>query len=580
MLAATREPLPRIRPPVNENREHQRWVERRTTIVLVVLALAGAVIARLVRHLALHDVPHVQDEITYQLQAHTYALGELTSRVLFPRAAFNMWFVDDRAARFGIFPPGWPMLLALGTRTGLESWVNPILHGITALLVGRLALTIAGQRKAIVATALYAFCPQAIVLAASLMSHTLVALCAVIVASAAWRALRGDTPSTTRALAAGGALAMVACTRPLCMVVLAAFLGGCLLRRAWRERALPWKDMLGVAAPLACGVALVLTYNGALTGRPFVFPQNDYFNEHLPPGDGPFFNYYHGCNNLGFGRGCDYSIAGGNHTLENAASNVADNWGTWIRLVGGGPLVFAAALFACTRRSWRPFACASVLLVVGTVAAYSLYWHPGTCYGARFYHLALPTLVVAGALGVTSLRSPKWVGALLVVWLGWNAFAIVESARELSHRYWGTDDRYETMARDWKAGDAVVMIAFAPEWSRSSPLHWTAVIPTGSAWALTMRADAALAVDEPNLEGKVVFVRFHPGIVDQLKAEFPGRSFYVAIDHPEPQDEELIRYEDWDPVAEHDLEAPNDNFEGFMLTPPRGKPWKKAARHP
>ncbi len=72
--------------------------------------------ARAIAHSVLGDVAHVQDEVAYMLQAKTFASLELTSKIGLPRAAFDMWFVDDRTTRHAIFPPGWPALLAIGFR--------------------------------------------------------------------------------------------------------------------------------------------------------------------------------------------------------------------------------------------------------------------------------------------------------------------------------------------------------------------------------------------------------------------------------------------------------------------------------
>src|SRR5215468_3717959 len=95
----------------------------------IAAATLGVAAARLVGHFALEDVPHVMDEIAYLLQARTFAGGHLTAPLHLPRAAFAMWFVDDRVRTFSIFPPGWPAFLAVGLWTGLASWINPLLHG-------------------------------------------------------------------------------------------------------------------------------------------------------------------------------------------------------------------------------------------------------------------------------------------------------------------------------------------------------------------------------------------------------------------------------------------------------------------
>src|SRR5665213_2190142 len=106
-----------------------------TRFAPLLLTIASVSTARLIGRYALGDVPHVMDEIAYVFQAKTYLTGHVTTAVATPRAAFALWFVDDRASKYGIFPPGWPAVLALGVGSHLRAWVNPILHGFTTWLV-------------------------------------------------------------------------------------------------------------------------------------------------------------------------------------------------------------------------------------------------------------------------------------------------------------------------------------------------------------------------------------------------------------------------------------------------------------
>jgi len=75
--------------------------------VVLLLAVASAVAARIVAHAALSDIPHVMDESAYLFQAKLFARAQLFAPVALPRAAFTMWFIDDRVARYSTFPPGW-----------------------------------------------------------------------------------------------------------------------------------------------------------------------------------------------------------------------------------------------------------------------------------------------------------------------------------------------------------------------------------------------------------------------------------------------------------------------------------------
>ena len=281
------------------------------------------------------------DEIAYLFQAKVFASGALEAPSLEPRAAFNMWFIDDRGARFSIFPPGWPLFLALGVRLGVPRLVNPLLHFATVLLVGRAGERLAGPRAAVSAALLYAACPQTVILAASLMSHTLVAACAAVVLVRASRRLvsgarRTVDPSRSSLVSGRGDWRWRRSTRPLlrgrdrccrfsrCSPSVAA------LRRCFR---------LVAAAPFLCPVRPLQPRAHRL--RAAACRRAAYFDEHLAPADVPFFTYGPGCNALGFGRRVRPHRPGGEaHAAARRSATRATTSPAWLILIG--PIVTAA----------------------------------------------------------------------------------------------------------------------------------------------------------------------------------------------------------------------------------------------
>jgi hypothetical protein len=480
-----------------------------------------------------------------------------------------MWFVEDHGRRFGIFPPGWPALLAPALRLRITDWVNPLLHGATVLVLARASRKMLGKAGALCAATFYAFSPQTLLLAASLMSHTVIAL-----AGAALLSVLAATTTFDVLLAA--ALACVAVlTRPLCAISLGAVfaLGALLLRR--RERTSRWKTIAIVGGGFALGTLLFLAYNRALTGDPLRFPQDLYFDTHLPPAAIPIFNYHPGCNSLGFGEGhgCDHSIADSRHTLVNALQNTWDNLRAWGLLLGGGPIVPLLALFGFARHRGRAH---GVLLAapILTVGLYGLYWYAGTCYGARFFHAAVPFVIVAAASGALAIpplrRSPRLAACAVMVVVALDCGILRAASRELEGGYWGADGRFAALKAEWKAAPALVMVAFAadvPETPPGKKLFWTTQLVWSGFWAPSVTANSAVGLDGPELDDVVVYARFHPALVPALRARFPDRKLwlYVATEHPsgdriEPWDERLLP--DATPHG-----SPADNFEGFRLDP-------------
>ena len=535
----------------------------------LLLALLGVAIARLIGHFALDDVPHVMDEIAYSLQARTFASGHVSEAVHLPRAAFAMWFVDDRVRTFSVFPPGWPAVLSVGYLLGLASWVNPLLHGGAVLLVGRSARLLAGRRAGIVAAALYALSPQALLLAATFMSHSLMAFAGALVLAVGLHATAKDEPAPALAFFAivGAALGLTAATRPLCALVLLVTVAAFAVVALVRGRArLP--QAMALAAPLLLAVLLLGLYNAHLTGSMLRFPQNAFFDEHAGPVDIPLFAYHAGCNQLGFGpgHGCEATGAGP-HSLTNAFSNFGDNVTAWFWLAGGGPVVFALATFVIVVGGREDRAGLRVLFAALplTFVLYGLYWYAGTAYGARFYHVALPSLLVLAAIGVERLaqRQARILTGIVGATLLWNAFFALRAAREVAHGYWGTDARYAKLAASWKDERSLVLVAFGPGDLRSH--HDVTTFMENVVWLKNIRALGALAANTPDLSGPVVFARYHPGLVRELRARFPDRRlqlYVVGTDVPD----RLVPYETSGLRAlEEGARAPVDNFDAYVV---------------
>jgi 4-amino-4-deoxy-L-arabinose transferase-like glycosyltransferase len=502
-----------------------------------------------------------------------FAGGHLTVPLHLPRAAFAMWFVDDRVRTFSIFPPGWPAVLALGVLLGATAWVNPLLHGATTLLVARVARWLGGdnqgERAALFASAIYGLSPQALLLAASLMSHTLVAFAAAAVLAAGLRLIRPGA-SPLHAAALGTALGVAAVTRPLCAVALGVA-AALFVAVALRRRAVGPAHLAALAGPALVLVALLGAYNAHLTGSPLRFPQEAYFDEHAPPIDHPIFRYGPGCNRLGFGpgHGCEV-LPEGVHTVSHAVWNTGVNLRAWLWLAGGGPLAFALAFLALTERRGRGERLLVLSVFPAVVLLYGLYWYAGTCYGARFYHAALPSLLVLAALGLERIAGggrSRTAAALLAVLLLGNGVTGWLAGREVSRSYWGTDDRFARLAASWDKPPALILVAF----SLGTPIghyRYTSFL-SNVTWAENIRSLGALGVNSPGLDGPVVFARYHPALMPEIRARFPGRQLWLYLTGIRGQDL-LVPYESSGmPLLEAGAVRPKDNFNGFTILPTR-----------
>ncbi|MEZ4642576.1 MAG: hypothetical protein R3E31_07530 [Chloroflexota bacterium] len=98
-------------------------------LFVTLLVLGGDVVCR--RHRAA-KTPHVQDSITYLFQAQTLARGRLWAPAPPIPRRFPMSFCWWKTARwFGKYPPGYPLVLAVGVLVGQPWLVNPLLAALT-----------------------------------------------------------------------------------------------------------------------------------------------------------------------------------------------------------------------------------------------------------------------------------------------------------------------------------------------------------------------------------------------------------------------------------------------------------------
>jgi hypothetical protein len=175
--------------------------------------------------------------------------------------------------------------------------------------------------------------------------------------------------------------------------------------------------------------------------------------------------------------------------------------------------------------------------------------------------------VASGAIAL-SFRARQLVltagGLGLAAWL---TLAYVKVGAEVSDRYWGTDDRFARYRESYRGPAALVLVAFRTPWlpraERTFP--WTAVPIPG--WTNDVRSGAALAQNDPLLQGPLVFGKYHPALVEPVRQRFPGRQLLVYFMGDGPGDDLVMRAEDV--VINGAPAPPAENFGGFVFDPIR-----------
>lgn len=464
----------------------------------------------------LEGIPHVQDEVVYQFQARLLSEGRLWEAERLPRAAFHYDFITNAdGRRYGVFPNGWPAVLAVGTLLGVPWLVNPLLQGLTVWLGARLTARLAGPDAGWLAAPVLAFAPALVWQGASRMSHT---LCAALATGAALAFSRG--PSLRRALLVGACLAGLLLTRPLDGVVVGAVLGVWALVRG---EVRPWLPVVGM---VVLGVSLVLLQNHLYEGDIAVFPQHAWFARGEPTFPSEVFQFTAGCNSLGFGaeHGCVPTFGSLGHTPAKALRAAGLNaWLTrtaWFGLMPVAVLLVGAMLESRARR----------LLVLGAATwsglagCYALYWYGGACLGPRFHHGAAPMVLGALCAGTVVLlarfRLPRTAGLVLILPLG---ITLAGSMAELPG-HWGVDGRLDGLEAHWSDGPVLMLVAYGPEYLEPAALEHTTdgLIQTYSA---VQRRGMWLE----RRGGEVEYAEYQPELVKATMQRFPDRPIRLLV---------------------------------------------------
>lgn len=393
-----------------------------TRAFLWATAFASALVSLLWIAHYLRGGPRIVDATTYFLQGRALSHGALSWPVLEPTASFRGRFLDylpgsatDPGTLSGIFPPGYPLLLAFGFAIHAPMVVGPLLAAALVFATHRLATTLArayGETELVEpvgrTAALLSFaCAALRYHTADTMSHGATALFVVLAFDAA---LRG------RAWIFGLALGAAFATRPVSAMPVALVGLFALARHAspaqgGRRRV---AAAIAIAVGALPGVALLLASQKAATGAWFASTQRMYY----ALSDGPADCFRWG---LGANVGCLHEHGEFVRARLAEGYGVVAMLGTTLRrlrmhamdVANFEPLVLVALLPAFTRPSTRlarPERLATALVLLH-VAAYAPFYFDGNYPGggARFFADVLPVehalLALALTLGLSASAS-------------------------------------------------------------------------------------------------------------------------------------------------------------------------------
>jgi len=471
--------------------------------IALFISIAAIAVAYLVSVRVYQQMPHIEDEMAYVWQAQVLAQG----KIMLPSPADAQNFlvpfvVDYHGQRFGKYPLGWPLMLALGVLLHAQAWVNPILSGLGIWLTYLLGKKVFDERIALLSAVLMVTSPFFLMNSGSLLSHPwslFLSLAFVL----AWL----DTFDANRKLpvwltvsAAGLSLGVLAMTRPLTAVAvgLPFFIHGIILLirgdKSTRFR------VLTVGLLAAFVAALVPLWQFAVTGDPMLNP----------------YTLWWKYDKIGFGEG--FGRQAGGHSLYWAWVNLKVSfkagWGDFFGWGNASWLFLPFGVWALGRnaRAWLV-----ALVFPSIVLLYMAYWIGSDLYGPRYYYEGFFSLTLVSAAGMFWLaervaregRLRKWMQSatlLLGVFLiGYNLIVYLpKRLNEMTNLYginramlapFETEQAKELMP-------ALVIVHFKKSWTEYGGL---------------------LELQNANLTSPFIFV-LSRGNDDALAQDYPGRN--------------------------------------------------------
>lgn len=365
----------------------------RIALILSLIAVAASywVAVRIFEGMA-----HIEDEVAYVWQAQAIAGGHLTLPSPPHEKSFLVPFVvDHNGQRFGKYPLGWPVMLAVGELLGVRPLVNALLAGFAVWLTYHLGKRIFGETVGLLAAGLTLTSPFFLMNSGSLLSHPFGLFLSAAFALSwldAWdKEHLAQKPAywpwlatTTAALTLG----LLLITRPLTAV-------GLMLPFAIHGLYLLIRSDWGTRSRLVVFGLIVLCFGGlhflwqyAVTGDPLLNP----------------YTLWWEYDNIGFGPGVGRNEAG--HTLRQARINTEFSLKVgWYDMFGWGAytwIILVIGLLAILRaRAWRGLLLASVY--PSLVFTYLAYWIGSSLFGPRYYYEGLYSITLTAAAGIALL---------------------------------------------------------------------------------------------------------------------------------------------------------------------------------
>jgi len=360
-------------------RVYNRLMGLRPVAFVTLLAGLVLIVASLISWRVLGLTPRIHDDVAQLFQARLFASGRLSATSPGVPQFFDMMMMINDGKWYSQYPPGHPLLLALGVFIRAPWLINPLLGALTVVVAYLLGREAFDEHTARLGALLLAFSPYLVLTSGQFINHVSSAFFAVLFMLLYFRSVKG---SPGAALLAGLAAGMVMLVRPYTGLLIALpFALDALFRFFQRQgRSVGRYALMLLGACVMVG--LLMGYNYLTSGNALELG---------------YVTRYGAGHGLGFNR----SGWGQAYTLAHAFAatgldlNAVNRWFFELPIPG---LLFVAVLFAAGRARRHDYLLLGVLasLVVG----YFFYWWHALVSGPRWEYEALPAVALLLARGI------------------------------------------------------------------------------------------------------------------------------------------------------------------------------------
>jgi 4-amino-4-deoxy-L-arabinose transferase-like glycosyltransferase len=390
--------------------------------LIILLAIVTVWSSAVINTEYLERMPHVQDSVNYLFQAQIFSMGRLYMDAPEHADYFASELQVVKNNRwYSHYPFFVPFLFMIGLKLGITWLVNPIIAGLSVLLIYQIGKDSYNRMVGLWAAIFLVSSPFFMVMSASFMAHPTGLF---LTAAALWFFIRQQKSVTmTNTVLLGLSLGLLLNTRPLTAFALTLPITGFHIqnRHLFSKRFV--RHLTIYCLVLACCAAMFLTYSSLLSGKSFQFVTHTAVSETRGPSSIPLVNrFMNSLSAIGVGRqGHTPAIGlGTTRALLELLHTYTLNWPGW----------FNFSFFLIPLIPWRRIDNDRFFYwtFISIPLLYTLYWRSAIMYGPRYIYEVLPMIVILSARGLdVCADAAEWVYQNSPM-KNWNTLSVAKPA--------------------------------------------------------------------------------------------------------------------------------------------------------